>query len=71
MDQQMEAIITARLGELAREGMGMVLCTHRQSLADIATRVVVMDRGKKLLDGPRAEVAAQLRTAAKAKAAAG
>ena len=69
MDQQMEATITARLGELAQEGMGLILCTHRQSLADIAGRVIVMDKGRKLLDGPRAEVAAQLRALSAAKAA--
>ncbi|NNE51175.1 MAG: type I secretion system permease/ATPase [Sulfitobacter sp.] len=68
MDQQMEALITARLSELAREGMGLILCTHRQSLADIASRVIVMERGAKLLDGPRAEVAAKLRAAAQAQA---
>lgn len=70
MDQQMEATITNRLGELARDGMGLILCTHRQSLANIATRVVVMDKGQKVVDGPREEVAAQLRAAA-AKAKAG
>jgi ATP-binding cassette subfamily C protein LapB len=71
MDQQMEALITSRLAELAQEGMGLILCTHRQSLADIAQRVVVMDRGAKLLDGPRAEVAAKLREVSQAKARAG
>jgi ATP-binding cassette subfamily C protein LapB len=68
MDQQMEGIITTRLGELAREGMGLVLCTHRQSLANIATRIVVMEKGQKVLDGPRADVAAQLQQIAAAKA---
>jgi ATP-binding cassette subfamily C protein LapB len=67
MDQQMEALITSRLAELAQEGMGLILCTHRQSLADIAERVIVMDRGAKVLDGPRAEVAAKLRAASKAR----
>jgi ATP-binding cassette subfamily C protein LapB len=69
MDQQMETTITNRLGELSREGMGLILCTHRQSLADIATRIVVMEKGQKVLDGPRAEVAAKLRQIASAKAA--
>ncbi|MDF1726471.1 MAG: type I secretion system permease/ATPase [Sulfitobacter sp.] len=64
MDQQMEALITSRLAELSREGMGLILCTHRQSLAQIADRVMVMDRGAKVLDGPRAEVVSQLRDAA-------
>lgn len=69
MDQQMEATITSRLAELSREGMGLILCTHRQSLADIADRVVVMEKGQKVLDGPRAEVAAKLREISAAKAA--
>lgn len=60
MDNQMETTITNRLGELAKEGMGLILCTHRQSLANIASRVVVMEKGRKILDGPRAEVAAKL-----------
>ncbi|MFK7836304.1 MAG: type I secretion system permease/ATPase [Sulfitobacter sp.] len=68
-DQTMEATITSRLGELAREGMGMILCTHRQSLADIAGRVVVLEKGQKVLDGPRAEVAAKLRQMSAARAA--
>jgi ATP-binding cassette subfamily C protein LapB len=64
----MESTITTRLGELAREGMGLILCTHRQSLAQIATRVIVIDQGRKILDGPRDEVAAALRAASAAKA---
>jgi ATP-binding cassette subfamily C protein LapB len=47
----------------------LVLCTHRQSLANIATRIVVMEKGQKVLDGPRADVAAQLQQIAAAKAA--
>ena len=69
MDQQMETTITRRLAELGREGMGMILCTHRQSLAAIASRIVVMERGQKMLDGPRAEVVAKLRQLSAAKAA--
>lgn len=69
MDQQMETTITTRLSELAREGMGLILCTHRQSLAGIAGRIVVMDKGQKVLDGPRDEVAAQLRQLSAARTA--
>ncbi|MEM7520331.1 MAG: type I secretion system permease/ATPase [Pseudomonadota bacterium] len=70
MDAQMETTITSRLAELGREGMGMILCTHRQSLAAISNRIVVMDRGQKLLDGPRNEVSAKLRELAATRAAA-
>ncbi|MEW9922233.1 type I secretion system permease/ATPase [Marimonas sp. MJW-29] len=69
MDRQMESLITSRLAELAREGMGLVLCTHRQSLAEIASRLVVMEKGQVVLDGPRAEVAEKLRKISAAKAA--
>ena len=69
MDHQMETTITNRLGELAKEGMGLILCTHRQSLANIASRIIVMEKGQKVLDGPKAEVAAQLRQMSAAKAA--
>lgn len=69
MDRQMESTITTRLAELAHEGMGLILCTHRQSLADIASRVVVIEKGQVVLDGPRAEVAENLRQLAASQAA--
>ncbi|MBV0911768.1 type I secretion system permease/ATPase [Anianabacter salinae] len=65
MDQRMEATVTERLRTLHTEGLGLVLCTHRQSLAAIAPRLVVFDRGRKLLDGPYAEVVQRLQGAAK------
>ena len=38
-------------------------------LANIASRIIVMDKGQKVLDGPKAEVAAQLRQMSAARAA--
>lgn len=60
MDQQMEAIVTRRLKDLGQSGVGMILCTHRQSLANVADRFIVLDQGRKVLDGPRAEIMARL-----------
>ncbi|GGH32486.1 ATP-binding cassette, subfamily C, LapB [Cribrihabitans marinus] len=60
MDQAMEAGVIARLRELNAGGTGLVISTHRQSLAAIAGRLVVLDRGRAVLDGPRAEVLARL-----------
>ncbi len=65
MDQRMEATVTERLRSLHVEGTALVLCTHRQSLAAVASRLVVLDKGRKLLDGPYAEVVDRLQTAAK------
>ncbi|WP_425093689.1 type I secretion system permease/ATPase [Tropicimonas sp. S265A] len=60
MDQQMEATVTARLRALGETGISLILCTHRQSLAQIADRFVVLDQGRKVLDGPRAQMMARL-----------
>jgi len=61
MDQRMETDVTSRLKDLNANGTGLILCTHRQSLAAIADRFVVMDHGRVVLDGPRESVLEQLR----------
>jgi ATP-binding cassette subfamily C protein LapB len=63
MDQQMEAAFIERIGLLKAEMSTLILCTHRMSLAATADRFVVLDRGRKVLDGPKAEVMAALRAA--------
>jgi ATP-binding cassette subfamily C protein LapB len=68
MDQRMQAQIIERLDELNRSGVGMIISTHRQSLAAMARRLIVMDRGRALLDGPRAEVLQKLRAMGAARA---
>jgi len=67
MDQRMETQVVARLGELNAAGVGLVLCTHRQSLSNMAQRLVVMDKGRVVLDGPRADVMAKLAALSAAK----
>lgn len=69
MDQQMEAHVTAQLAKLAAEGRTILIITHRDSLARIAPRLIVLEQGRKVLDGPRAQVVAQLQAAARDKAA--
>ena len=61
MDQRMQGQIIQRLGELNREGTGMLICTHRQSLAAMADRLIVMDQGRAVLDGRSSEVLDKLR----------
>lgn len=60
MDRDMETAISARLGALAGQGIGLVLCTHRPGLANLASRLVVMDQGRVVLDGAREDVMAKL-----------
>lgn len=64
MDQRMETLVTDRLRALGRDsGTGLILCTHRNSLAAIADRFVVMDRGRIVLDGAPSDVMGRLREA--------
>jgi ATP-binding cassette subfamily C protein LapB len=60
MDHASEAVVIARLRQLQAEGVGMILCTHRMSLAALATRIIVLEQGRKMFDGPREEVLHQL-----------
>lgn len=60
MDHQSEALAIERLKLLQDQGVGMVLCTHRMSLAAIADRYLVVEAGRKALDGPKDVVLRQL-----------
>jgi ATP-binding cassette, subfamily C, bacterial LapB len=55
---------TALLGRLAayvgRNRTTLVIITHRPAVLDIVDRIIVMDRGRKLQDGPKAAVLAAL-----------
>jgi ATP-binding cassette, subfamily C, bacterial LapB len=67
MDFSTEAQVTQRLLAFA-QGKTFVLATHRTSLLSIATRVVVIDQGKIVADGPRDVVMASLQAGQVAKA---
>ena len=63
MDQQMETAFIERIHALKAEIPTLILCTHRMSLAATAERFVVLDQGRKALDGPKDDVMATLRAA--------
>ncbi|MEP3629190.1 MAG: type I secretion system permease/ATPase [Hyphomicrobiales bacterium] len=56
MDSQTETTVISRLNELKKEGVGMILSTHRNSLAAIADRTIIIDKGVKILDGTSTDV---------------
>ena len=68
MDFSTEAQITARITEFA-QGRTVVLVTHRTSLLAMVTRVIVVDGGKIVADGPRDRIMEALATGRVAKAA--
>ncbi|MEO6408860.1 MAG: type I secretion system permease/ATPase, partial [Burkholderiaceae bacterium] len=68
MDFSTEAQITQRITEFA-QGRTVVLVTHRTSMLAMVTRVIVVDGGKIVADGPRDRIMEALATGRVAKAA--
>lgn len=62
IDTNAERTILERLGE-ARQGKTLVVVTHRPALLALVDRIVVLDRGRVVADGPRDAVLQQLRAA--------
>lgn len=60
LDQEMERIVCTRLKELNEDGTTLILSTHRQSLSAIADRFVILDSGRKVLDGSKESVMKRL-----------
>ena len=55
MDFSTEAVVTQRIGEFA-QGKTVVLVTHRTSMLAFVDRVIVVDQGKIVADGPRERI---------------
>lgn len=68
MDFSSEAHINAQISRFA-QGKTVVLVTHRTSLLSLATRVIVVDAGKIVADGPRDRILEALSTGKIARAA--
>lgn len=59
MDTQTEAIFMSHLAR-ATEGQTIVLVTHRTSLLNLVDRILVVDEGRIVADGPKKEIIAAL-----------
>ena len=67
-DFSSEDDIKRRLGEYA-QGKTVILISHRTSLLDLADRIIVMDGGRIMADGPKEQVVTALRQGRIGKAA--
>jgi ATP-binding cassette subfamily C protein LapB len=59
MDYTTESEFKTRLGRFAKRfspGKTLLIATHRSSLIDLAERIIVIDEGSIVADGPRAQV---------------
>jgi ATP-binding cassette, subfamily C, bacterial LapB len=68
MDHSSEEAVKKRLSEYAR-GKTMLVVSHRTSLLDLVDRIIVIDAGRIVADGPREQVVAALRQGQIGKAA--
>jgi ATP-binding cassette subfamily C protein LapB len=68
MDNLSEESIKRELGRIAA-GKTLLLVTHRTSLLDLVDRIIVIDQGKLVADGPKAQVIEALRQGRIGKAA--
>jgi ATP-binding cassette subfamily C protein LapB len=59
MDAQSEALFLRQLHEAAR-GCTLLVVTHRPAVLELVDRVVVVDGGRIVMDGPKAAVLAAL-----------
>ena len=59
MDNSTESIVKAQLKEFSA-GRSMLVVTHRNSLLDLVDRIIVVDGGKIVADGPRDSVISAL-----------
>jgi len=60
MDNTTESIIRKRLFDYTRNRT-LVLATHKQAMLSLVERLVVMDQGRIIMDGPKEEVLKALR----------
>jgi ATP-binding cassette subfamily C protein LapB len=59
MDAQTEAVFMSKFSH-AMEGRTFVIVTHRYSLLEMVDRIIVIDDGRIVVDGPKAEVLEKL-----------
>lgn len=60
MDASLENFVTDRLFQALPAGTTIVVVTHKTALLKHVTRLIVMERGRVVLDGPRDQVLARL-----------
>ena len=64
MDAELEASVMQRMLSSLTPSATVVFVTHKASLLRLVDRVIVMDQGRVLIDGPRNEVLAKLTSTA-------
>jgi ATP-binding cassette subfamily C protein LapB len=58
MDSQTEKLFVDRLSQSLTPNQTLVISTHRPALFSICNRLIVLDKGKVIADGPRDQIIA-------------
>lgn len=66
MDAASERALCGHLKALTQSGVGLVIATHRESLFALVDRLLVLDKGRLVLDGPKHDVFQALQARASA-----
>ena len=66
LDSQAEASLIARLRQATKKRTLLVV-THRMSMVKLVDRIIVLDRGRVIVDGPREQVMSAMATARQVK----
>ncbi|MCV0427667.1 MAG: type I secretion system permease/ATPase [Roseibium sp.] len=64
LDIMSERQLCSRLREIADTGITLFIATHRDGPLELVDRLLLLDRGKLLMDGPKDEVVARLKAGA-------
>jgi ATP-binding cassette, subfamily C, bacterial LapB len=59
MDSQTERLFVERLQQTLSEKQTLIVSTHRPSLFSLCDRIIVMDQGRVVADGPKDEILSQ------------
>lgn len=59
MDSRTERLFTERLADALQPGQTLVVSTHRPALFALCDRIIVMDAGRVVADGPKSQILAQ------------
>ncbi|MEJ1385775.1 MAG: type I secretion system permease/ATPase [Candidatus Sedimenticola sp. (ex Thyasira tokunagai)] len=61
MDNSTEALLKRRLAKEVLNGKTLIVATHRASLSNLVDRIIVIEQGRIIADGPREQVMEVLR----------
>jgi ATP-binding cassette subfamily C protein LapB len=63
MDTQTEALFIQKLSQAIEPGQTVVISTHRHAMLALVDRLIVMDQGRIIADGPKDQILGKLSAA--------